>query len=420
MAISILHQDCDFLQDPYTFTKNYTQYCCDKCYGAFKTMKFKFPRKPHKIDSLLQETNNNVYSKADLQNVELLLKQKINNATSTAETPNSITFTSALCQLIKKYKYCKSDAETDTDPPVIGAIKESLRSQLTSIASKLLSSQHTKLEDLSVEEQNLWKQFDNSDIYEFITGKQDTLPEFQYNWIEPCQPAVHLPPGVLLAAHQTPKHQRAQPAQPVAQAAPPAQLAQAAPPAQPMPPAQLALHQNQRVAQFQQVQDQAPVAGPSGLQQPVPQHDLRPNQDLNDKELHTGIKQRCRKHCRQAKAIVTKLAHFCPNILLQVHLLKTRRTQGHHLNLRNSLVLFSSTFHFTNQETDTYQFYLFTTAQTSITFPAYGKRCGLHLHQPRQNPVQLLSTPSTTDKNVRANGSLHSGPRPFQLQTGPI
>ncbi len=40
MAISILHQDCNYLQDPYTFTKNYTQYCCDKCYSAFKNMKF--------------------------------------------------------------------------------------------------------------------------------------------------------------------------------------------------------------------------------------------------------------------------------------------------------------------------------------------------------------------------------------------
>jgi len=142
MAISILHQDCNFLQDPYTFTKNYTQYCCDKCYGTFKTMKFKVHQKPQKIDSLLQETNNNVYSKADLQNVELLLKQKINNAQSTAEMPNSITFTSALCQLIKNYKYCNCDAEKDADPPVIGAIKEALRGQLTSIASKLKAVEH--------------------------------------------------------------------------------------------------------------------------------------------------------------------------------------------------------------------------------------------------------------------------------------
>jgi hypothetical protein len=88
-------------------------------------------------------------------------------------------FTSALCHLIKNYKYCNSDAEKDADLPVIGAIKETLRGQLTSIASKLLSSEHTKLEDLSVEEQHLWNLFDNSDIYEFITREPDTLPEFQ-------------------------------------------------------------------------------------------------------------------------------------------------------------------------------------------------------------------------------------------------
>jgi hypothetical protein len=35
--------------------------------------------------------------------------------------------------------------------------------------------------------------------------------------------------------------------------------------------------------------------------------------------------------------------HFHQNIPIQVHLLKTRSTQGHHLNLRNSLVLFPST-----------------------------------------------------------------------------
>jgi len=208
-------------------------------------------------------------------------------------------FTSALCDLIKNYKYCKNDADqvqNDADPikedqPVIAVIKEALRGKLTSIASKLLSNEHTKLEDHSVEEQNLWKQFDNSDIYEFITGENNTLPEFQYDWIEPCQLAVHLPPGVLLAAHQGLQPQQAQPPQPVAPAAPPAQPAQAAPPAQPAPPPQLAQPQDQLVAQFQQVPDQPPIAGPSGLQQQGRQHDLRPRQDLNYKELHMGIKQ---------------------------------------------------------------------------------------------------------------------------------
>ncbi len=37
MAISMLQDD---FECPYTFTKNYTQYCCDKCYKAFKEMDF--------------------------------------------------------------------------------------------------------------------------------------------------------------------------------------------------------------------------------------------------------------------------------------------------------------------------------------------------------------------------------------------
>ncbi len=99
----------------------------------------------------------------------------------------------SLCALIK---YCKNNADqtkNDADPIKISAIKEELRDKLTSIASKLLSSQHSRFEHLSKEEQILWTSFDNGDIYEFITGEPDTLPEFQYNWIEPCQLAIHFP-----------------------------------------------------------------------------------------------------------------------------------------------------------------------------------------------------------------------------------
>jgi hypothetical protein len=119
-------------------------------------------------------------------------------------------FTSPLCELIKNYKYFKNDADqvqNDADPiktdqHVNGAIKEALRGQLTSTASKLLGSEHSKLEDLSVEEQNLWRSFDNSNIYKFITGEPDCLSEFQFDWIEPCQLAAHLPPSVVLAHPQ--------------------------------------------------------------------------------------------------------------------------------------------------------------------------------------------------------------------------
>jgi hypothetical protein len=297
MAISILNNDLEQNCDGNIFAEGYDKYHCQNCYNGIK-----------KFSHFACQTN--VFS--DPRN-SIKFSRKINHSEG--------AFTNTFCELIKNFKYCKNDADqvqNDADPnifnqPVIGAIKEVFRKQLTSIASKLLSSEHSKLEDLSLEEQNLWKSFDNSDIYEFITGKPVTLPEFQYNWIEPCQLAVHLPPGVQFASNknfQLPPD----PIKPPNQiAAPPGPVVLAVPP--PNPPPQIH-NQNQvvppvdqpQVDQPQHIQDQQPVAGPSSLQPQTHQHDLRPRPELNYKELHTGIKQRCRKLCRQAKAVVTKLA----------------------------------------------------------------------------------------------------------------
>ncbi len=271
MAISFLQED---FECPYTFTKNYTQYCYDKCYKAFKAMNF--------------TTDPNVCQKH---------KNLINQ--------NEKALANSLCVLIKNIKYCKYDADqttNDADPIKISAIKEELRTKLTSIASRLLNNQHSKLEDLSPEEQILWTSFDNGEIYKFIMGEPDTLPEFQYNWIEPCQLAVHFPPGVHLAPSQVIQ-------QPPDSVKPPIQVP--APP-QPIAPPLHVHNQNQAVPQVDQPQidqpQQQPVAGPSGLQPTPHQHDLRPRPDINYKELHTGFKQRCRRLRRTSKAVVTRLA----------------------------------------------------------------------------------------------------------------
>jgi hypothetical protein len=217
----------------------------------------------------------------------------INYAPTQKALPNSF------CALIKNNKYCKNDADqmkNDADPIKISAIKEELRLKLTSIASKLVSSEHFHFCHLSEEEQHLWRQFDNEEVYKFITGEEDTLPEFQYDWIEPCQLAVHLPQDLqrFLLDLQHPVDQNKLPAQlpsaPAAQQPPPA----AAPPA--------------RVNQPLPAQDQQPVPGPSGLQTSTHLHDLRNKKKVDYKELHTGVKSRCRKLRRQAKAVVTKLA----------------------------------------------------------------------------------------------------------------
>jgi hypothetical protein len=50
------------------------------------------------------------------------------------------------------------------------------------IAQKLLISDKTTFDQLTSEEQNLWTKFKTGDIYRFLTGEEDTVPEFQYNW----------------------------------------------------------------------------------------------------------------------------------------------------------------------------------------------------------------------------------------------
>jgi hypothetical protein len=210
------------------------------------------------------------------------------------------------CALSKNKKYCKKDVDpaqndtdqtkNDADPIKISAIKEELRLKLTSIASKLLSSEHFHFCHLSDEEQHLWRQFDNEEVYRFITGEEDTLPEFQYNWIEPCQLAVHLPQDLqrFLLDLQPPLGQNKLPGQ-LPPAPPVQQLPVAAAPPAPV---------NQPVP----AQDQQPIPGPSGLQANTNPHDLRKKKKVDYKELHTGVQTRCRKLRRQAKAVVTKLA----------------------------------------------------------------------------------------------------------------
>jgi hypothetical protein len=110
------------------FSENYDKYHCKNCYNGIKN-----------FSHFARQTN--VF--LDLRNL-IKFSQKINH--------NDGAFISALCALIKNFKYCKNDADqvqNDADPnifnqPVIGAIKEVLRKQLTSIASKLLNSEHSK------------------------------------------------------------------------------------------------------------------------------------------------------------------------------------------------------------------------------------------------------------------------------------
>jgi hypothetical protein len=58
-------------------------------------------------------------------------------------------------------------------------INETLREPLLHIAKKLLGRQCLNFDQLTPAEQKLWSLFENSDIYEFLTGEKDTVPEFE-------------------------------------------------------------------------------------------------------------------------------------------------------------------------------------------------------------------------------------------------
>jgi hypothetical protein len=178
--------------------------------------------------------------------------------------------------------------ENDADPRRISTIKEELRQSLLSVASKLLTKQHLTVDQLSKEEQDLWNSYDNSDIYEFLTGEKDTLPEFEFDWIV-TEPKLRLPNDWkdLL------------PPQP--QSKPPQVQAPPAPQLPPLLPAQTPDPNPPDLSQPPQV-PQAPPA--------VPQCDrvLRNKPPVDYKELHTGIKRKCKTLRQKATAVVTKLA----------------------------------------------------------------------------------------------------------------
>jgi hypothetical protein len=194
--------------------------------------------------------------------------------------------------------------QTDADQSEIMAIKTELRGALLSVASKLLKDTDTRLHHLSKAEQDLWNSFEKTDIYEFLTGEKDTIPEFQFNWFSPEAPVVHLVPG------QPPATPPAPVVPPVA--APPPQPIAAPPPAQANPlPVQQPAPEPPVQEDAQPVQQNQQELLLPQLPQPQPgvsDRQLRAHKPVDYKELNSGIKTKCRSLRRKAKAVVTKLA----------------------------------------------------------------------------------------------------------------
>jgi hypothetical protein len=282
MAISLLSnieaEECN----GNIFDANFDKYHCKNCYSGIKTF-LSLPNLKQIFQNAAQE--NLINKNADpLQNSAT--QENLINKNADPNVSN-----------VLNAKFNQKDA----DQSEIMAIKAELRGALLSVASKLLKDTDTRLHHLSKAEQDLWNSFEKADIYEFLTGEKDTIPEFQFNWYSPEAPVVHLVPS------QQPATPPAPVAPPVA-AQPPAPLA-VPPPVQPAPvPAQQPAAEPPGPVEVQPVQENQPELLPPQPQSGGSTRLLRQHKPIDYKELNSGIKTRCRSLRRKAKAVVTKLA----------------------------------------------------------------------------------------------------------------
>ncbi len=285
LAIAILQEEKDADCDGNPFTDNFDKYDCKNCYNGIKSF-LKLPNlkqifqdasKMFQLNNLIAQTSTaRQNSKEDQENLINFKKDADPRPLAASARQNS-----------KEDQENLINFKKDTDLRPLATIKEELRQPLLSVASKLLCNQHLTLEQLSTEEQILWNSFSNEDIYEFLTGEKDTLPEFQFDWIV-TDPKLRLPTDWKDLVLPQPQHKLPPaPPQPVQQ------------PVQPQPASN---------------QDPAPPEVP---QQPIPRATtvavqcdrvLRNKPTVDYKELHTGIKRKCKTLRRKATAVVTKLA----------------------------------------------------------------------------------------------------------------
>jgi hypothetical protein len=106
----------------------------------------------------------------ELNSKELIEKQNEMSQTSNLikNAENARTFNKSLMN--------DNDIKNEGD---IFLINKALRKPLLYIANKLLSRQRLNFEQSTTPEQQLWSPFENSDIYKFLTGQKDTVPEFE-------------------------------------------------------------------------------------------------------------------------------------------------------------------------------------------------------------------------------------------------
>ncbi len=159
LAIAILTDENKNICYGNIFEENYNKNHCLNCKKGIQNF-FKLPN----IKELFQKHYmpfENVYKRVYESDPSFLISDNESACAKNKEDQEN---------LIKMASF----QENDTDLRRISTIKEELRQSLLSVASKLLTEQHLTVDQLSKEEQELWNSYDNSDIYEFLTGEKDT------------------------------------------------------------------------------------------------------------------------------------------------------------------------------------------------------------------------------------------------------
>jgi hypothetical protein len=202
-------------------------------------------------------------------------------------------------------------------------IAESLREPLMKIAHKLLISDKSTFEQLTPSEQTLWTLFEMDDIYRFLTGEPDTVPEFQYNWtsiprLQPLGPTISVPPAPTAPAPPAPAAQPPLPGlapapQPPADHSSSNSSSSSSPHSSPTPSTSGARPKTGQAAMPKSTQPDPSGASTSGTTHPADNlifRNLRQRTKVDYKDLHTGASQfgreQFRKRCCRAGASVRK------------------------------------------------------------------------------------------------------------------
>jgi hypothetical protein len=209
----------------------------------------------------------------------------------------------------RQHRLHQVDQIKSVDTKLKTGIAESLREPLMKIAQHLLISDKNTFDQLTPEEKKLWSTFDTADIYRFLTGEEDTYPEFQYNWttVPRLQP---LGPTHTLVSANPPATPPAPAPTPPTSSGSASSTTASSPHSSPTPSTSGTRPRQPSTPKAPIVKPDPSGASTSGTTPPAKTHFLRQRPKVDYKELNTGGtkfgRAEFRKRCSKAGASVRK------------------------------------------------------------------------------------------------------------------